>query len=93
MVPVGIILVFFEVVIELVVEVVERRFLVGGRLRDYQILLVADLLLPIPSTLVMSALGLAYGTLVGGLYAAAGREIRRPGITEPARGSMREVQQ
>ena len=35
-------------------------------------LLVADLLLPIPSTLVMSALGLAYGTLVGGLYAAAG---------------------
>ena len=35
-------------------------------------LLVADLLLPIPSTLVMSALGLAYGPLIGGLYAAAG---------------------
>lgn len=35
-------------------------------------LLVADLLLPIPSTLVMSALGLTYGTWVGGLYAAAG---------------------
>lgn len=35
-------------------------------------LLVADLLLPIPSTLVMSALGLAYGTWLGGLYAAAG---------------------
>jgi len=35
-------------------------------------LLVADILLPIPSTLVMSALGLAYGPLVGGLYAAAG---------------------
>jgi len=35
-------------------------------------LLVADLLLPIPSTLVMSALGLAYGAWVGGLYAAAG---------------------
>ncbi len=34
--------------------------------------LVADLLLPIPSTLVMSALGLAYGTWLGGLYAAAG---------------------
>jgi uncharacterized membrane protein YdjX (TVP38/TMEM64 family) len=35
-------------------------------------LLGADLLLPIPSTLVMSALGLAYGTWLGGLYAAAG---------------------
>ena len=35
-------------------------------------LLVADLALPIPSTLVMSALGLTYGTWVGGLYAAAG---------------------
>ena len=35
-------------------------------------LLVADILLPIPSTLVMSALGLAYGTWLGGLYAAAG---------------------
>lgn len=35
-------------------------------------LLVADILLPIPSTLVMSALGLTYGPLVGGLYAAAG---------------------
>lgn len=35
-------------------------------------LIVADLALPIPGTLVMSALGLAYGTWVGGLYAAAG---------------------
>jgi uncharacterized membrane protein YdjX (TVP38/TMEM64 family) len=35
-------------------------------------LLIADILLPIPSTLVMSALGLAYGPLIGGLYAAAG---------------------
>ncbi|MSS99220.1 MAG: DedA family protein [Opitutia bacterium] len=35
-------------------------------------LLVADILLPIPSTLVMSALGLTYGPLVGGLYAAMG---------------------
>lgn len=35
-------------------------------------LLVADLALPIPSTLVMSALGLTYGTWVGGLYAATG---------------------
>lgn len=35
-------------------------------------LLVADILLPIPSTLVMSALGLTYGPLVGGLYAATG---------------------
>jgi len=35
-------------------------------------LLVADLLLPIPSTLVMSALGLAYGAWLGGLYAAVG---------------------
>jgi uncharacterized membrane protein YdjX (TVP38/TMEM64 family) len=30
-------------------------------------LLVADILLPIPSTLVMSALGLTYGPVVGGL--------------------------
>jgi uncharacterized membrane protein YdjX (TVP38/TMEM64 family) len=35
-------------------------------------LLVADLLLPIPSTLVMSALGLAHGAWLGGLYAAVG---------------------
>lgn len=35
-------------------------------------LLIADLALPIPSTLVMSALGLLYGTWLGGLYAAAG---------------------
>ena len=35
-------------------------------------LLVADLALPIPSTLVMSALGLTFGTFVGGLYSAAG---------------------
>ena len=35
-------------------------------------LLVADLLLPIPSTLVMSALGLIFGTWLGGFYAAAG---------------------
>ena len=35
-------------------------------------LLVADLALPIPSTLVMSALGLTYGVWIGGLYAAAG---------------------
>ena len=35
-------------------------------------LLVADILLPIPSTLVMSALGLTYGPLIGGLYAATG---------------------
>ena len=34
-------------------------------------LLVADLLLPIPSTLVMSALGLAYGTLIDRLIALA----------------------
>ncbi len=35
-------------------------------------LLVADILLPIPSTLVISALGLTYGPLIGGLYGAAG---------------------
>ena len=35
-------------------------------------LLVADILLPIPSTVVMSALGLTYGTLIGGLYAGLG---------------------
>lgn len=35
-------------------------------------LLIADILLPIPSTVVMSALGLTYGTLIGGLYAGLG---------------------
>lgn len=35
-------------------------------------LLVADLLLPVPGTVVMSALGYVYGTVAGGLYAAAG---------------------
>ena len=35
-------------------------------------LLVSDIALPVPSTVVMSALGAAYGTLVGGTIAAAG---------------------
>lgn len=35
-------------------------------------LLVADLLLPIPGTVVMSALGAVYGLWLGGLIAAAG---------------------
>jgi uncharacterized membrane protein YdjX (TVP38/TMEM64 family) len=35
-------------------------------------LLVADILLPIPGTLVMSALGYIYGPFVGGLFAALG---------------------
>lgn len=36
------------------------------------LLLVSDILLPVPSTVVMSALGLVYGWLVGGLLASAG---------------------
>jgi uncharacterized membrane protein YdjX (TVP38/TMEM64 family) len=36
------------------------------------LLLVADILLPVPSTVVMSALGLMYGWFIGGLLAAAG---------------------
>lgn len=35
-------------------------------------LLVSDIALPVPSTVIMSALGAAYGTLVGGMIAAAG---------------------
>jgi len=35
-------------------------------------LLAADLVLPIPGTVVMSALGLVYGALLGGFFAAAG---------------------
>ena len=35
-------------------------------------LLVADILLPIPGTLVMSALGYIYGPIVGGLFAGLG---------------------
>ncbi|MES2595348.1 MAG: VTT domain-containing protein [Verrucomicrobiota bacterium] len=36
------------------------------------LLLVADILLPVPSTVVMSALGLTYGWFIGGLLASAG---------------------
>lgn len=36
------------------------------------VLLVADLFLPIPSTIVMSALGWLYGTVAGGLTASCG---------------------
>lgn len=36
------------------------------------VLLVADLLLPIPSTVVMSALGLRYGWFIGGIVSTAG---------------------
>jgi uncharacterized membrane protein YdjX (TVP38/TMEM64 family) len=36
------------------------------------VLLIADLFLPLPATLIMSALGYIYGPLVGGLLSAAG---------------------
>lgn len=36
------------------------------------LLLMADLLLPVPGTVVMSALGAVYGVLLGGIFAAAG---------------------
>ena len=36
------------------------------------ILLVLDIFLPIPATLVMSGLGFVYGTVVGGLFAGCG---------------------
>lgn len=36
------------------------------------LLLLSDIVMPIPGTVVMSALGYIYGTLVGGLLAAAG---------------------
>ena len=39
------------------------------------ILLLSDLALPIPTTAVMSALGIIYGPLLGGLIAAAGSVI------------------
>jgi len=35
-------------------------------------LLVSDLLLPVPGTIVMSSLGYAYGTMIGGAWATAG---------------------
>lgn len=38
-------------------------------------LLAADLVLPVPGTVVMSALGLVYGTMTGGLVAAAGSTV------------------
>ncbi len=36
------------------------------------LLLIADLFLPLPATLIMSALGYIYGPIVGGLISAAG---------------------
>lgn len=36
------------------------------------VLLMSDLFLPIPGTVIMSALGLVYGTVIGGLIAFAG---------------------
>ena len=36
------------------------------------VLLIADLFLPLPATLIMSALGYIYGPIVGGLISAAG---------------------
>lgn len=36
------------------------------------VLLIADLFLPLPATIIMSALGYIYGPLVGGLLSAAG---------------------
>lgn len=36
------------------------------------LLLLSDIVLPVPGTVVMSALGFLYGTLLGGLLAAAG---------------------
>jgi uncharacterized membrane protein YdjX (TVP38/TMEM64 family) len=36
------------------------------------VLLILDIFLPLPSTVIVSALGYVYGTLVGGLIAAAG---------------------
>lgn len=36
------------------------------------VLLISDLLLPLPGTVIMSVLGYLYGTLVGGLVAAVG---------------------
>lgn len=35
-------------------------------------LLIADILMPVPGTVVMSALGYVYGPLLGGLFATAG---------------------
>ena len=51
-----------------------------GKIKDYGVwpwlagifLLVADILLPIPATAVMSVLGLIYGPVLGGIVAAAG---------------------
>ncbi len=52
-----------------------RVFLEGNRRFAWIIgivLLVADLFLPIPSTIVMSALGWLYGPLIGGLVSSTG---------------------
>jgi len=43
MIPVGIVLLLLEVVVEFIIEVIEARFLVRGGLRDRQILLVPQI--------------------------------------------------
>ena len=44
-IPIGIVLLLLEIVVEFVVEIVEARFLVDRRLRDRQILLVTEIIL------------------------------------------------
>jgi hypothetical protein len=44
-IPVGIVLLLLEVIVELVVEVVEIRLLIGQRLRDREILLVPEIVI------------------------------------------------
>ena len=44
MIPVWIILLFFEVIIEFVVEIVEAGFFVGGGLGDRQVFLITKIL-------------------------------------------------
>ena len=53
-------------------------------------LLVGDIVLPIPSTVVMSAIGLIYGWLLGGLVSAAGSMLS--GIAAHAACQLKSMQ-
>jgi hypothetical protein len=66
-IPVGIILLLLEVVVELIVEVVERRVFIGRRLPDRQVLLIAGFLF-------FLSIGITGGGDMGGGWYAYHRE-------------------
>jgi len=67
MIPVGVVFFLLEVVVELIVEVVERRVFIGRRLTDRQVLLIAEFLF-------FLGIGITGGGDMGGGWYAYHRE-------------------